>query len=125
MQAPRILLRLECERTGAPRPVDPHLLDPGQPAGAEQALGDRIEAPDELVAEPEHGVVSFRPLFDQLRKAQVREGEMEIEASIDQKAGHGLLGSVDVVLSVEAHGSSRGRRAFWVSNSASESTPWV
>ena len=71
VESPRVFLSLEAESSGACRPVDPHFLYPCQAVRAEQAMHDRIEAPYELVAEPQHGVVSVLVLFEYFGPAQV------------------------------------------------------
>src|ERR1019366_9419059 len=94
---------LEAESAGARRPVDPHLLDPCQVARAEQAARDRIEAPNELVPEPQHGVVSVLAFFEHLGLAQVGEDKAQVEGGISQERRDGLLRPIEAVLSVEAH----------------------
>lgn len=103
VQSPRVFLSLVAEGAGARRPVDPHLLDPCQMAGADQAVRYRIEAPYELVPEPQHGFVTVVAFFEQFRPAQVGKGEAEVEGGIGKQRRDGLLRPIEAVLSMEAH----------------------
>ena len=72
-------------------------------ARAEQTARDRIEAPNELVPEPQHGVVSVLAFFEHLGLAQVGEDKAQVEGGISQERRDGLLRPIEAVLSVEAH----------------------
>src|SRR5208283_1086452 len=77
VEPPRVLFGLEAEDAGTRRPVNPHLLDPRQVAGADQAVRDRIHTSHELVPEPQHGAVSVLVVFEHFGLAQVGKGESE------------------------------------------------
>ena len=103
MKLARVLLGLEAEGTRSRRSVDPYLLDPRQAARAEQAPGNGINAPDELVPEPQHQLVRVFTLLDYLGPAQVGQVEAQVKVGVAQDVQDGSHRPVEVVLSMEAH----------------------
>jgi hypothetical protein len=101
MESLRIVLSFEAK--SAPLLVHPHLLDPRQLVGAQEATRDRIEGPNERISEPEHGIVSVLALFDYHRLVEVREGKAEVKGGIGQDRRDGLLRPIEAVLRMEAH----------------------
>jgi hypothetical protein len=92
-------------------------LDPNEVAGTDQAARDRIDAPYELVPEPQHSVVTVLAMFEHFGPAQVGKSEVEVESGVGQECRDGLFRSTEAVLRVKAHrqilsrsgGSSRSR----------------
>jgi hypothetical protein len=104
MESTGILLRLEAQRAGAPRPDDPYLLDPGQRAGADEPLCDGVEAPGERIPEPKRCLVAVEVLLEELGLAQIREPQAEVEGRVGQDRPDGSSRCGEPVLSVESHG---------------------
>src|SRR5579872_270079 len=104
------------ERQG-PRTVgrfDMDLLDPGQALVAEQAPSDRVQVPEEFVAEADRGSGRRRVVGQYFGPAQVGQVEAFVEGGIGQEADHLFGASSDVVFGMEAHGERAGPvgRAF-------------